>query len=80
MVRVTLQLLFTRQGLDSAPGDSLYKAFIVHMLARTLRYSKSHWSTFGSGHMHALNAKILRRVRKLQTLFSTAMPEAVLDL
>ncbi|KAJ4362800.1 hypothetical protein N0V95_001292 [Ascochyta clinopodiicola] len=68
MIRVTLQLLFTRQGLDYPIGDGLYKAFIIHMLARTLRYSKNHWLKSGSDHMHALNARILRRVRKLEAL------------
>ncbi|KAF9695776.1 hypothetical protein EKO04_006190 [Ascochyta lentis] len=68
MVRVTLQLLFTRQGLDSSVGDGLYKTFTANMLACILVYSRNHWATFGSDHMHILNAKIVRRLRKLEAL------------
>lgn len=68
MIRVTLQLHFTRQDLDSSTGKGLYKSFIVHMFARLLSFSKSHWSCSGSTHMHVINAKIHRRVRKLENL------------
>ena len=68
LVRVTLQLLCTRQGPDGSTADGLYKVFIVQLLSLTLAYAQTYWQLFGSGYIHAVNAKMLRRVRKLEAL------------
>lgn len=68
LVRVTLQLHFTRQGCTSLPTDAQYKVFMVQLLSLILSYAQSHWQTSGSGHLYATNAKLLRRLRKLENL------------
>ncbi|KAH6614844.1 hypothetical protein C7974DRAFT_475294 [Boeremia exigua] len=66
LIRVTLQLLFSRQG--PTPFTGLYKVFVVQLLSSALEYSQKHWHLSGSGPLHALNAKMLRRLRKLEAL------------
>ncbi|KAF1930947.1 uncharacterized protein M421DRAFT_57599 [Didymella exigua CBS 183.55] len=68
LIRVVLQLHFARSQSTLSIGDSLYKAFGIQMLVRILGSARSHWSSFGNDHLHVLNAKILRRVRKLEML------------
>jgi hypothetical protein len=68
LVRVTLQLLFTRQSPNSPATDSLYKVFVVQMLSMTLTHAQAYWQMLGSGYMHVINAKMLQRLRKLETL------------
>lgn len=68
LVRVTLQLLFTRQSPNSSATDSLYKVFVVQVLSMTLSHAKAYWQMLESGYMHVTNAKMLQRLRKLETL------------
>lgn len=68
LVRVALQLLFTRQGPDPSTAKGLYKIFIVQFLSITLGYAQSYWSFFGSSYMHVINAKMVRRIHKLEAL------------
>jgi hypothetical protein len=76
LVRVALQLHFARSQSRSSADDSLYKAFGVQILIRVLGSARSHWSSFGNDHLHVLNAKILRRIRKLETLSKFACLKA----
>ncbi|KAJ4987967.1 hypothetical protein SVAN01_06542 [Stagonosporopsis vannaccii] len=68
LVRVTLQLLFTRQGPEPSTADGLYKVFMVQFLSIALGYAQFYWDLFGSSYMHVIEAKMLRRVRKLEAL------------
>jgi hypothetical protein len=68
VIRVTLQLLFTRQGRPLSIGDDLYKAFVVQILSLILKHATSYWQSLGSDPIHAINAKMIRRLRKLETL------------
>ena len=68
LVRVTLQLLFTRQRPDFSATDNLYKVFMVQVLSMTLSHAEAYWHMLGSGYMHVVNAKMLQRLRKLETL------------
>ncbi|KAJ8116579.1 hypothetical protein OPT61_g2025 [Boeremia exigua] len=66
LLRVTLQLLFNRQSPKQSIADGLYKVFVVQLLSSTLGYAQNYWHSSGSEPIHAINAKILRRVRKLE--------------
>ncbi|KAF3000220.1 hypothetical protein E8E13_007207 [Curvularia kusanoi] len=68
LLRVTLQSHFTRQGSEPPATDSMYKVFLVQLLSLMLSYVQLHWKTLGSGPMYAVNAKMLRRLRKLEML------------
>ncbi|KAG9202858.1 hypothetical protein G6514_003880 [Epicoccum nigrum] len=68
LVRVTLQLLFTRQSPNLSATDSLYKVFMVQILSMTLSHAEAYWQMLGSGYMHVTIAKMLQRLRKLETL------------
>ena len=63
LIRVALQLLLTR----GEPTGGLYKICVVQILSMILTHARAYCESFGSGHIHVLNAKILRRVRKLET-------------
>ncbi|KAF2622185.1 hypothetical protein BU25DRAFT_403259 [Macroventuria anomochaeta] len=68
LVRVTLQLLLTRRGPKSSIPDSLYKVFMVHLQSLILAHVQVYWNLFGSDYIYVLNAKMLRRLRKLEAL------------
>lgn len=67
LVRVTIQLLFTRQGSTTPPAEGLYKIFIVQLLSLIQEHVQTYWQLLGSGPLHVLNAKMLQRLRKLET-------------
>ncbi|KAF1915062.1 hypothetical protein BDU57DRAFT_539445 [Ampelomyces quisqualis] len=68
LIRVTLQLHFTRQGSMQQRLDGLYKLFMAQLLARMLRLAKDHWDVIGSEALYIINAKLDRRLRKLEKL------------
>jgi hypothetical protein len=68
LIRVTLQLLFTRQGSTVRPLGGLYKAFVVQVLSRILQSTKEHWKVLGSEILYVAYAKMARRIRKLEHL------------
>jgi hypothetical protein len=68
LIRVTLQLLFTRRGSIARPLDGLYKAFVAQVLSRILQSTKEHWKVLGSEILYVTYAKLARRIRKLEHL------------
>ncbi|KAI8930715.1 hypothetical protein NX059_012324 [Plenodomus lindquistii] len=68
LLRVTLQLLFTRMGAELKVPDELYKIFMVVFLERILGLVSKHWSSLGSEAIQFVSAKLVRRLRKLETL------------
>lgn len=66
LIRVSLQLLFTREGSKSQSTDTLYKAFMLQMLARIAQAVEEHYSTLGSEVLFAITAKMDRRYRKME--------------
>lgn len=68
LVRVTLQLHFTRQGPIPSATDALYEIFMIQLLFLLLSYARSYLQTSGDGHIYVTNAKMLRRLRKAETL------------
>ncbi|KAH7080409.1 hypothetical protein BKA63DRAFT_464782 [Paraphoma chrysanthemicola] len=66
LIRVSLQLLFTRNGKSKQPPDYLYKAFMVQLLAELLDLVKYDYESIGSETLHAVSAKLCRRLRKLE--------------
>jgi hypothetical protein len=67
LVRVTLQLLFTRQDSSGPAAESLYKIFLIQLLSLIQERAQSNWQLLGSGSLHVLNAKMLQRLRKLES-------------
>ncbi|KAI4913140.1 hypothetical protein J4E85_010873 [Alternaria conjuncta] len=68
LLRVSLQLLFSRQAPSSLHADGLYKAFMIFMLSRLLDLGKQHWKDLGSEAIHITLAKLSRRLRKFELL------------
>ena len=68
LIRVTLQLLFSRQEVIARPLHGLYKAFVVQLLLFILDSSKQNWKSLGSESVYMIHAKISRRLRKLENL------------
>ncbi|KAJ4380581.1 hypothetical protein N0V86_003940 [Didymella sp. IMI 355093] len=67
LVRVTLQLLFTRQDSLGPAAESLYKIFMVQLLSLIQERAQNDWQLLGSGPLYVLNAKMLQRLRKLES-------------
>ncbi|CAO2650553.1 Nn.00g018450.m01.CDS01 [Neocucurbitaria sp. VM-36] len=65
-IRVTLQLFFNRHSQMTQHPNQLYKVFMVLLLSRILDLAKEHWDVLGSDPLHAITAKIVRRIRKLE--------------
>ncbi|KAI8936437.1 hypothetical protein NX059_006844 [Plenodomus lindquistii] len=65
LIRVTLQLLFTRESTLTGDGSGLFKPFMAYMLARIVNLVKSEWNALGSETVHITSAKLHRRLRKL---------------
>jgi hypothetical protein len=67
LLRVTLQLLFSRECASPATAVGLYKVFGVLLLSRILELAKGSWQAFGSDSLQALLAKIILRLHKLES-------------
>ncbi|VUC25177.1 unnamed protein product [Clonostachys rosea] len=63
LMRVVLQLTLTDEPAAPAPNDSLYKKFMVYFMARLLKLSLG--ADRPSDDIYIMNAKITRRLRKL---------------
>jgi hypothetical protein len=64
LLRVTMQLEFSRSGLN----QGMYKCFMVFHLSRLLRYAKIHHKELGSEILHVISSKISRRIKKIPNL------------
>lgn len=63
LVRVALQLGFSRSVIPTKSPKDLYKVFVVFFLAHILRLSHAH--ALQSDTLYAMNAKLSRRLLKL---------------
>ena len=63
LVRVVMQLNFSRSAIPTKPPKDLYKAFMVFFLAHIL--GLSHRYALRSDTLYAMNAKLSRRLLKL---------------
>ncbi|KAH6502438.1 hypothetical protein HBI55_034300 [Parastagonospora nodorum] len=68
LIRVTLQLLFTRASSNTRPLHGLYKVFMAQLLLRILKSAKAKWTVIGSETLYVVYAKLERRIRKLENL------------
>jgi len=66
LIRVSLQLLFTRKATNMSATDGLYKAFMVQLLSHLLGKATHHWKELGSEASYVISAKLCRRIRKLE--------------
>lgn len=64
LLRVTLQLLFSRGRPQTSGSDNLYKDFMVLLMANILKFANAFQLPAQS--MHAMHAKIARRLLKLK--------------
>jgi hypothetical protein len=71
LLRVSLQLHFTREAPDTLHEDGLYKAFMVFMLVQLLDLAKRDWEELGSEPVYAISAKLTRRLHKFKALNQT---------
>jgi hypothetical protein len=68
LLRVSLQLLFSRKAPPTLHPDGLYKAFMIFMLARLLDLAKEDWKNMDGEAIHHILAKLTRRLRKAKLL------------
>ncbi|KAF2833125.1 hypothetical protein CC86DRAFT_450922 [Ophiobolus disseminans] len=68
LVRVNLQLLFTRRGCIKQPISVLYKVFVAQLLSRMLELIKENWKDLGGEPLYLTYTKLARRIRKLENL------------
>lgn len=66
LLRVSLQLLFARKECQVKYSDGLYKSFMIFLLARLLQSAENDWKGLGSELIHAISAKLIRRLRKFE--------------
>ncbi|KAG9186949.1 hypothetical protein G6011_10057 [Alternaria panax] len=71
LLRVSLQLRFTRKAPETLHADGLYKAFMIFVLARLLDLGKQYMKDMGSETIQIVLAKLTRRLRKLELLKQT---------
>ncbi|KAH6230109.1 hypothetical protein HBI42_037710 [Parastagonospora nodorum] len=64
LVRVTLQLIFSRERQSQTNPHELYKAFGLLLLSRILALTKGNFDSVGSDSARALVAKTIRRMHK----------------
>jgi Protein of unknown function (DUF3638)/Protein of unknown function (DUF3645) len=65
LLRVAMQLIFSRLSALSTLSGELYKTFMVFLMSRVLELSHQH--AFPSDLMYAMNAKLARRLLKLDS-------------
>jgi hypothetical protein len=70
LIRVAMQLEFSRNATESLKSLSLYKAAMVQVVTGILDVAKSHPQMIGPDLLHVISAKLTRRLRKLKLLQS----------
>lgn len=80
LVRVSLQLLFTRRGGGRPSPGSLYKAFMLVLLKQILDLAEDHSDSLRDDLLHAVRAKLSRRVYKHETLKKLAASSGSNDI
>ena len=65
LVRVAMQLVFSRSAVSSNSSGDLYKTFMVFLLSHVLELSHKH--SLPSELLYAMNAKLARRLHKLDS-------------
>lgn len=65
LLKIALQLSFTRKTANGKGGRSFYKKAMIHFLAKLLQEAID--SGISSEYIHAMTAKIVRRLVKLDT-------------
>ncbi|KAJ4374687.1 hypothetical protein N0V86_007560 [Didymella sp. IMI 355093] len=68
LIRVTLQLHFTRKCSSFKSPDSLYKIFMVLLVARIVNLATCHLKALDGDLVHASVSKLLWRYNKIESL------------
>ncbi|KAH8731001.1 hypothetical protein GQ44DRAFT_822597 [Phaeosphaeriaceae sp. PMI808] len=68
LIRVSLQLFFTRHNEEQESPAELYKAFSILIFSRVIQKAVegSYWRYFGSESLHLTSQKLLRRMLKFE--------------
>ncbi|KAF2866821.1 hypothetical protein BDV95DRAFT_611492 [Massariosphaeria phaeospora] len=67
LLRVSLQLHFTRSAKDTVSHENLYKPFMIYFTSKILHLARGCSSTVKSDLLSAILAKISRRLLKLES-------------
>lgn len=78
LLRVLLQLCFSRSAKEASEYTGLYKQFIVFLMSRILKTSIQF--CLDTDVLHIMNAKIVRRLYKLNPNLCTLVQDAVLEV
>jgi hypothetical protein len=68
LLRVTMQLQFSRSATSSGLDEHLYKPFMVFFLSRLLRLATTRHEELGSELLYIISAKVSRRIKKISNL------------
>ncbi|KAF2007622.1 hypothetical protein P154DRAFT_593169 [Amniculicola lignicola CBS 123094] len=74
LLRVSMQLQFSRATAFSESKESLYKPFMVFLLSTVLHLASQYPQVLGTEILHATSAKLSRRIKKLETLSQNMHP------
>lgn len=72
LLRVSMQLQFSRAVAVSESNESLYKPFMVFLLSKVLSLASRHHQVLGAEILYTVSAKLSRRIKKLGTLSQNA--------
>ncbi|EGP82392.1 uncharacterized protein MYCGRDRAFT_51670 [Zymoseptoria tritici IPO323] len=78
LLRVSLQLCFSRSAKEAGEYTGLYKQFMVFLMSRVLKTSTQF--CLDTDVLHIMNAKIARRLHKLNPNLCTLVQDAVLEV
>ncbi|KAF2726475.1 hypothetical protein EJ04DRAFT_571236 [Polyplosphaeria fusca] len=68
LVRVSMQLQFSRNKAFSGSNKSLYKPFMMFLLSKILGLASQHSGALGTELLYVTSAKLSRRIKKFEVL------------
>jgi hypothetical protein len=74
LLRVSIQIQFSRAAAVSGSKESLYKPFMVFLLSSVLHLASEYPEELGTEILYATSAKLSRRIKKLETLSQNMHP------
>ncbi|KAF2706566.1 hypothetical protein K504DRAFT_492980 [Pleomassaria siparia CBS 279.74] len=77
MIRVTMQLQFSRAAETSRSSENLFKPFMVFLLSKVLTLVSVHHATFEPEVIHNISAKLSRRIKKIKHLLRPTWMKSV---
>ena len=78
LIRVGLQITFSRPGGRSRGSDKLYKEFMVFLMSGVLKEAQQF--SLSSDILFAMNAKLARRLRKLDSAIRVSIRDSIREV